>query len=828
MHSHITQYEPQRERLYVKTTRLATYLALHELTDSYLQAEADGSGVWLTLDDSSPSYVDPYYWTVPEIPPTVGGSSLKYLSPVSARSPSAKAGRRAPAPSTSTRRETAGKKAMKNDKPSSAKESDDEFLARIRDWWRTMADFEAKVRAEMLDDLKFVRIGGVEQWPTYARDARNIPGQERPMLTDNRIKRYRTSVINQIRQNTPSIKVRPVDDSGDGKVAEILQGVIRNIENVSRASNALDKAVEYAVDCGRGYFGIHTKYVSDDTWDQDIAFRLISDPFRVYYDCFSIQPDGSDAKSAMIVEDISREQFERDYPGVELQDWAEGTTGDRSWLEEDSVRVAEFFELIETPAELVLTVDGRTVWADDLTPEDQPQQTRKTTRTTCGWWKIAGNQILEQGELPCSFVPIIPVFGEEWWNQGQREICGLVRAAKPPQQLLNFWLSAVAEQVALQPKVPWVGPAGAFEGFEEKWSQANSRNFAFLEYEPTTLGGTVLPAPSRQAPPPIPSGYVEQINFAVEGIRAAVGMEDPSVGRGQGPDQSGRAIRSLQEQGAVATFHFSDNLSKSVAQAGRIILQLIPSIYDTRRVLRILGEDGEEVEHIEHDPQQPQAMIEVQEENGEVRKIYNLAVGKYDVVAVAGPSYTTKRQESFDAAAQLIQGMPQLGQLAGDLILRNWDAPGADLMADRLKAALPPQILAATEGDDVDPQMMAAQQQLQQMQEQLMQLQQQLQLAADERGLKEGELQIKSGALQVQQYEAETKRMALLKPEQAQAQDPQEAMRKEFDLEAELAKLTLLVEEGERKQEAHERAMREPFPVPASNTNQGGAPITGS
>jgi hypothetical protein len=703
-------------------------------------------------------------------------------------------------------------------------ETEDEFLARVREWWRTTSDFEAKVRAEMLDDLKFVRIGGVEQWPTYARDARNIPGQERPMLTDNRIKRYRTSVINQIRQNTPAIKVRPVDDSADKKTADVLQGVIRNIENVSRAANALDKAVEYAVDCGRGFFGLHTKYVADDTWDQDIAFRLVPDPFKVYFDPWSVEPDGSDAKAAMIVENIPRTQFERDYPDTELQDWAEGTTGDRDWMDEDSIRVAEFFELTETPAELVLTVDGRTVWADELTPEDQPQQARKTTRKRCSWTKIAGNQILETGELPTSYIPIIPVYGEESWIEGRHEINGLVRAAKSPQMLLNFWLSAVAEQIALQPKVPWVGPAGVFEGFEDKWSTANSKNHAYLEYEPVTLGGTVLPAPNRQPPPPIPTGYTEQMNVALDGIRAAVGMEDPTIGKGQGPDQSGRAIRSLQEQGAIATSHFQDNLAKSVAHAGRILIEMIPRVFDSRRILRVLGEDGE-VSHAEHDPQQPQAMTEVQEETGEVRKIYNLAVGRYDVVAQSGPSYSTKRQEGFDALTQLVQAMPQIGQLAGDLLVRLADFPYTDEISARLKSALPPQVLAATDGEEMDPQMIAAQQQMQQMQEQMMQLQAALQQATDERALKEGELNIKAGALQIQQFDAETKRMALLKPEQMQQPDPNEQRRKDFDIDAELARLAIETEKNEREQEKHEREMRAPFPIPAPNTNQGGAPI---
>lgn len=714
------------------------------------------------------------------------------------------------------------------------KEDDEEFLKRVRADFKAVADFEATERVNMLDDLRFVRLGGEHQWPEYARKNRNTPGAERPMLSDNRVKQYRTSVINGIKATMPAIKVRPVNDTADVKTADVIQGVIRNIEALSKADNCKDKAVEFAVDCGRGYFGLMTRFVSDDSWEQEIAFRLIPDPFKVYLDPYSVVPDGSDARYVFLVEDMPRKQFEKEYPDVALADWDEGAAGDvAGWVEDDSVRVAEHFEIVETPMDLLLLGDGKTLWADDLqqmvkdglkTPQIQGR--RKSIRRRCVWSKICGNVRHEKRELPTQYIPIIPVYGEEFWDEGKHHIQGLVRAAKDPQRLFNFWMSAVAEQVALQPKVPFIAPEGTFEGHENEWAGANSKNFAYLEYTPVLIGGQVLAGPSRQPPPPIPSGYVEQMQTALDGIKAAVGMQDPAIGASEAANQSGRAIRSLQQQAAIGTSHFGDNLAKSVEHAGRIIIEMIPEIYDTRRVLRILGEDGSP-DYATHDPRQGAAVNQVQNPiTGAIETIYNLGVGRYDVRVDAGPSYGTKRQEGFDALTQLVQQMPQLGQVAGDLIVRLSDSPYADDMAERMKAALPPPILAATEKKDgqapPSPELMQAQQQIQQMNQQMQAMGQELSKLQAESQSKQAELQgkqmelqgrqmemqIKGQELQLKQYELQTKRLEVTgeTEEQAAVRQQHEQEYEQFEIDA-LTHLTQSLEQLQQQLTEHREAV---------------------
>ena len=692
-----------------------------------------------------------------------------------------------------------------------ADNGDDKFLADVREWFRKASQFEDHNRQKMKDDLKFVRVGGESQWPTYALDARRMPGQERPVLTDNRVKQFTTSVKNQLRQNTPAIKVNPANDKASKDTADILQGVIRNIEAVSKADIAKDTAAEFAVDIGLGYFGLMTKYVEDDSFDQDIVYRLIPDPFKVFFDPYSVEPDGSDAKRAMLIEDIDRTSFERDHPNVELTAWDGGDAGDLDgWLTEDTVRVAEFFEIREEKATLLLLADGTTMWDADYQkklqeaaqwakenpppppmpgPDGQPmppppvqnpmqpapiQQQRETARRRCHWFKLGGNVVLERSIIPTSYIPIFPVYGEMWIHDDKRHVQGMVRGAKDPQRMFNYWLSSVAEQVALQPKTPFIAPEGSFEGHEDLWRTANTHNHPYLEYTVVTEGGQVMPRPERQPPPPVPTGYVEQMQVALEGIKAAVGMQDPMVGAGQSAQQSGKAIRALQQQGAIGTSHYADNQARTVEHAGRVLIEMIPEVYDSKRVLRILGEDGTP-DYATHDPNQGQSMQEQPNPiTGEVKTIYNLGVGRYDVKVTTGPSYGTKREEGFETMTEMMRVFPALGQVAGDLVMRLSDSPYADEMADRMKAAIPPQILQATENKQGDPQLMAAQQHIQQMSQQMQQMQQQMQQMQQENESKQMDFQAKAQEAQVKMAEAEVRKQELMVKmgELQQAQNP--------------------------------------------------------
>lgn len=628
------------------------------------------------------------------------------------------------------------------------KDTEDKIVQRAKDRFTQAISYESEQRDAMNSDLKFVRLGGEHQWDAAAVQSRQLIGQERPILTINRIAAFNNQVINEIRQNRPAIKIRPCDDNADVETAEIFQGVIRNIESQSNAGIAYETAAQSMVDCGLGYFRIIPQYVSDDAWEQELVFKRVADFNSVVFDPNSKEPDGSDARWAGIVEDIPKNDFDALYPeesaGWEQQGISEGD----DWINKKVVRIFEYFERKEASAEINLLADGNVVWSDELTGNEQVISTRKTKRVSVMWYKIGANAILDKTELPIKYIPIIPCIGNEVWADGKRTIYGLTRHGRSPQQLYNYQSSCEAEYLALSPLSPFMASVEAVQGYENDYKIANRSPMSVLFYNAYDESGRALPRPDRQQPAQVPTGIVNAKQAAIDDIKSSLGIYDAALGANPN-DQSGKAVLSLQRQASQGTYHYSANMARSIEHAGRILVDWIPKVYDTARIMRIMGED-DEIDHVKIDPEQPQAKQEVQDERGEIQKIYNLSVGRYDVYAGVGASYATKRQESAESMMQMVQSHPEIMQIAGDLIVKNLDWAGADSIAERMKKMLPPQLQEQEQKQD--PQLEQATQQMNQMADQMQQMSDEIARLSDEHELKMLDLAIK-------QYDAETKRI---------------------------------------------------------------------
>jgi len=586
-----------------------------------------------------------------------------------------------------------------------------QLLKEIRERFQQAVEFESVNRQERLDDVRFARLS--DQWPEYAKYDRNRPGKERPMLVVNRLLQFRDRVVNEIRQNTPSIRIRPAADGADQDTAEVLMGLVHHIQDNSNAAIAYDTAVEWQVDTGLGYIRVRNDWSSDTSFDQEIFIDRIPDPFKVYYDPHSKSPDGSDANWAIIAEEISKDEFKRLYPDVDMVSFDSAGNGDmQGWYTKDSVRIAEYYWLEHEPAEI---------------EDPESGQTRQTFIKRCMWAKVVGDHVLEMSEIPTKWIPIIPVVGHEVWLQGKCYRSGLVRNAKDAQRLYNYYLSANAENVALAPKAPFIGVAGQFES-DPNWGRANKESLAYLEYDPVSIAGTPVGAPQRAMPPQASPAIMQAIQLAENDIMQSMGIYQPSLGD-QSNETSGRALLLRQKQSETGNFHYQDNLNRSIRQVGRIVIDMIPKIYDRARVIRILGEDGSPRE-VQIDPNLPQASVNT--DNPEVDSIYNVGLGQYDVVCDSGPSYATKRDEAANMMLALTQANPALFQTIGDLMMKNMDWPGAEEISKRLQALLPPQ-LQSNSGDKIDPQVIQAQQMIEQMSAQMEEMSNELQYLRDER-----------------------------------------------------------------------------------------------
>lgn len=632
-------------------------------------------------------------------------------------------------------------------------------------------------REDELDDLRFMA-GSPDnnwQWPADVLATRgSVQGQTinaRPCLTINKLPQHVRQVTNEQRQNRPTGKVIPADDRADVRVAEIFDGMVRHIQYISDADVAYDTACDNQVTYGEGFIRLLTEYVRDDSFDQDIKIGRIRNSFSVYMDPTIQDPCGADAKWCFITEDVTKEEYERLFPDAmpisSIQTQGVGDASLSQWLAEDTVRIAEYFFYEYSPATLNLYPGN--VTAFDKTPQDaalkqmfgKPLRSRQADRRKVKWVKTNGYEVLEERDWAGKWIPVVRVVGNEWEVDGQIHVSGLVRNAKDAQRMYNYWVSQEAEMLALAPKAPFIGYGGQFEGYEMQWKTANTNNWPYLEVNPDATDGigNPLPLPQRAAPPLAQTGLIQAKMGASDDIKATTGQYDSSLGATSN-ERSGRAILARERQGDTGTYHYVDNLARAVRHVTRQLVDLIPKIYDTERVARIVGLDGN-VDMVKINPMQPEPVKELRDQNGIViEKIYNPSVGVYDVMVTTGPGYMTKRQEALDAMSMLLQSNPQLWSVAGDLFIKNMDWPGAQEMAARFAKIIDPKVM---EGEDQSPEMQAAKMQLDMLTQELNQVVGMLQRV--EQSMEAQELQIKA-------YEAETKRISAVQagmtPEQVQ------------------------------------------------------------
>ena len=577
-------------------------------------------------------------------------------------------------------------------------------------------DADTMNRQEALEDLKFVN---GDQWPVELQNSRNL--ESRPVLTINKLDTYCRQVTNQQRQQRPRIKVHATNTEADAKIAKVISGVVRHIEVNSNADHAYDNGFDYAVRMGWGFWRVNTKYVREDSFDQEIYIDPVDNPFTVYWDPNSIAPDGSDAERCLVTTMMPKNVFREQYPDCDDgTSFTQRGTGDSQseWITKEDIRIAEYFYTVREKATLYHLSDGAMKFADGkdffqrielagLTVIDERPSFKKTIK----WKKMTAIEVIEERDWPGRYIPVVPVYGRHVVIGNKRQKFGMIRHAKDPQRMYNFWQTSLTESIALAPKAKWIMAEGQDEGHENEWAQANVKSTSYLRYKQRDIDGQPAPPPTRLQPEPPPAGVITAASVINDDLQAIMGIFDPNqIPTG---NISGKALNGQQQQIDLTNFDYYDNLTRSISHTGKIILDLIPKIYDSQRVMRIIGDDGKP------------DLITLNERTAVGEVMNDVTIGEYDVVMETGPGYNSKRQEAVDSMMQMLAADPTLMQTAGDLIFRSMDFPGADIIADRMatmnplsqvdeKSPIPPQ---------VQMQLAQSKQQMEQMQQQMQQMQ---------------------------------------------------------------------------------------------------------
>jgi len=628
---------------------------------------------------------------------------------------------------------------------------DEDVIKQLNQRMAAAISFTHANNAEALIDLKML---SGEQWDDNAKRLREQ--ENRPALTVNKLQTFVHQVTNNQRQNSPGIKVHPVGDGADKDGAEVRQGLIRHIEYDSNAKTAYATAVNSAAAIGFGYFRLITDYSSTESFDQCIKFKRIRNSFSVYCDPASVELDGSDATWWAISEFVNEDDLKADFPDLDLTDNLKKGIGDSSetWWDNSNkmVRVVDYYSIETKEKTLHRLTTGESVWEGDPVLEALPfgvriQKSRRSEIRKVILRKCTGAQVLEETEIKSDWIPVFPVYGDELDIEGKVIRSGIVRAARDPQKMYNYWVSTATEEYALRPKVPFIGALGQFETMGLEWAQANNRSFSYLEYDPVVAAnGQLAPPPQRQMMVDVPAGAITMLMHANDDIKATTGLFDSSLGN-EGNATSGIQERAQQQQGSLANYHYTDNLNMTMRHVGRTILSMIPHYYDAPRVERILGID-ETVESVTLNAPHERK----NKKTGAVEMVlHDMTSGKYDCTVSTGPAYTTMRQESAQQMIEAAQANPKLWDVAGDKMVRAFDWVNGDEIADRLEKALPPGLADIKEGEE-QPLPPEVQQQIAQMEQTIQAMDEELQKAQS--GIQKAQIDSET-KIQIEQMKAE-------------------------------------------------------------------------
>lgn len=579
----------------------------------------------------------------------------------------------------------------------------EEIIDIALDRFRAARDSDIKERKEAMDDIEFVVNEDNYQWPATVREQRENDNPPRPCLSLNKLPEKIDQVEGEFRQLRPSVKIRGVDSQADPKIAGILGGIIRHVEYNSNARSAYNMSHNSVLHCGRGAWRIDIEDSEEDPFVRDIVINRVPNPFTVYWDPGANKQDKSDANYMFVTEEIPEKEFQKQYPRVELSEWDHDTETAQGWRTDETIRIAEYWwkeKEKRTFYRVQRTVNGipsiMTIPAEKAGIEDEVVEVKEVDQPQVKWCKMIYSEVIDgPHDWPSKYIPIIVEIGKENNIRGQSKTRGMVRHAKTPQRMYNFWSSSVTEQIALAPKSPYLTTARMIGKYQTQWDQANIKNFPYLLFDADPDGPSL--APRRESPPQLSTAVASELMRMEHDIMSAMGIYQASIGD-EGEERSGRAILARQKQGSIGSYSYTDNFHSALIYSTKVILDLISYVYDTERIIRIRGEDGTE----QAIPINARPDTGVMQEAGEVPEdllsaprpgitdyVNDLTIGKYDVVISIGPSYDTQRQEALNMMLELLRSIPQLGPATIDLIVQNIDLPGAAELVKRAKKLVP-------------------------------------------------------------------------------------------------------------------------------------------
>lgn len=584
-------------------------------------------------------------------------------------------------------------------------DSKGDFLNEMRERYDTAKGNNEHNQLAGQEDAKFT-VG--DQWETIVEQRRRQ--LRKPVLTFNRLVAFMAQIVGNRLMNETEIRVWP-DKSGTKEIAELRESIIRSIYKNSYADFARDEALKYQVVGGQGAFCLSIDYCDNDVFDQEIKIKHVADPYACTWDELSTEPSGGDARFAWVEDDMAREDFEKRWPWAAETSFADNSRWNNNsyWLTSETVRVVSYWRMVtEGYKTLALYKDGTTHDVTDmeeyeylpfveLRSDGQPYM-REVPKRFARMYICSGQDILEGPfDYPVSSIPVYRVSGWELNDGEQIHRWGLIRFLKDPQRLHNYWRSMQAEQLVSAPRNKWLTTPEAVKGHEARWRRSPTSDDPFLFFNDGETPPIHIP------PPGVDAGLMNESMMSTQDLKDISNIHEANLGM-KSNEVSGKALMQRQQISDVGTFIYHDRLRLADERCAKNINELIPYIYDTTRMIVIVGQDNKPVMKVINDPMDPNS---------------DVTVGMYGITVTVGPATVTKRQLATEQMMAFVNAVPGAAEKVMDLIAESQDWPKAEEFARRFRMLLPPGSIAPDDMSEEEKAMMAQNQEQQQMAQQL-------------------------------------------------------------------------------------------------------------
>jgi len=489
----------------------------------------------------------------------------------------------------------------------------------------------------------------------------------------NLLKKAGRKIVADLAMNKVQVDFEPTDGTRKDS-AELVDGVYRASDNHNTSIESYEMAKNESVVCGVGAWELYTVYKEmRGSNDKQVIRRrpLWEANNNVYWDPNAKRIDKSDARYVSILTAYSEEGY---------LDFVEETTGKRpEHFDAESFKFPEqsyAFPWLggEGAKVYVVTLYYRTKVKDNMITLIDPFQREKTvyeseletvmdelldqgysivaekeiTRYRVHKYIASGAKILSSDLIAGTHIPVVPVYGEYAYVEGEVHYEGVTRLAKDPQRLRNFQGSYLADITARGPTRKPIFFKEQIAGHEYMYETSGIDNrFNYLLQNRTTIAGEDLPiGPIAEMPDQtIPEALLASIEFSKMAIEDVATPGTPQ--NITDPETSGRAIYAVQAQIELQSVVYQSHFKHAKRRDAEIYADILSTILDTPSEEQVELSDGtKEVMQV------MQSVLD--EETGEPVVIHDLTDSYFNVTSRIGPDYGSQKEQTIDRIEKMI------------------------------------------------------------------------------------------------------------------------------------------------------------------------------